>query len=304
MPVPTGAGTPSALPPEHSAAALTALEFSAALDAVAGFAAGPLGAARIRARLPSADLEEVRDALAAVDEVAALERNGRGLAIAAAPDAAPVLLRLGREGSTLDGHEIALVARLLEAGRRSSDELRRVAIDAPRAARLAVPLPHADLDRRLARSIDADGAVLDTASPALADARREVRSARERLLKRLEALLRTVEGGTDEAAITLRNARYVIPVRRDSRKRPDGIVHDESSSGATLFIEPSDTIPLGNALREAEVAEEREVRRVLAELTAELRPWAPSLAAVQEMCIAADDLAARGRYAARCDAVA
>ncbi|HSC58350.1 MAG TPA: Smr/MutS family protein, partial [Gemmatimonadales bacterium] len=68
--------------------------------------------------------------------------------------------------------------------------------------------------------------------------------------------------------------------------------------------EPAETIPLGNALREAEVAEEREVRRVLAELSALLRPWAPSLAGVQEMCIAVDDLAARGRYAARCDAVA
>lgn len=304
VPVPTGAGTPSVLPPEHSAAALAALEFPAALDAVAGFAAGPLGAARIRGRRPGADAEAVREALAAVDEVAALERSGRGVAVAAAPDAAPVLLRLVREGSTLEGRELAVVARLLEAGRRTADELRRVAADAPRAARLAVPLPHADLDRRLARSIDADGAVLDAASPALAAARREVRTARERLVKRLEALLRGVDGGAEDATITLRNGRYVIPVRRDSRQRPDGIVHDESSSGATLFIEPSATIPLGNAEREAEIAEEREVRRVLAELTVLLRPWAESLAGVQEMCVAADDLAARGRYAARCDAVA
>ncbi|HEU5359362.1 MAG TPA: Smr/MutS family protein [Gemmatimonadales bacterium] len=302
--MPTGAGTPSVLPPEHSAAALAALEFPAALDAVAAFAAGPLGAQRIRSRRPSADLVAVREELAAVEEVAALERAGRGLAIAAAPDAAPALSRLRREGSVLEGVELALVARLLEAGRRTSDEIGRVALEAPRVARLAVPLPTPELDRRLARSIDADGAVLDTASPALAEARREVQSARTKLLKRLEALLRGADGAPDEAAITLRNGRYVIPVRRDSRKRPDGIVHDESASGTTLFIEPAETIPLGNALREAEVAEEREVRRVLAELSALLRPWAPSLAGVQEMCIAVDDLAARGRYAARCDAVA
>ncbi|HEV2291769.1 MAG TPA: Smr/MutS family protein [Gemmatimonadales bacterium] len=302
--MPTGAGTPSVLPPEHCAAALAALEFPAALDAVATFAAGPLGAHRIRSRRPSADLAAVREALAAVEEVAALERSGRGLAISAAPDAAPALSRLRREGSVLEGSELALVARLLEAGRRTSDEIGRVALEAPRAARLAVPLPTPELDRRLARSIDADGAVLDTASPALAEARREVQGARAKLVKRLEALLRGAEGAPDEAAITLRNGRYVIPVRRDSRKRPDGIVHDESASGTTLFIEPAETIPLGNALREAEVAEEREVRRVLAELSALLRPWAPSLAGVQEMCIAVDDLAARGRYAARCDAVA
>lgn len=302
VPVPTGAGTPSALHPDQSDAALAALEFSAALDAVATFAAGPLGAARIRARRPSSSLEWIREELAATGEVAGLERSGRGLAVAPAPDAVPQLRRLERAGSVLEGHELALLARLLEAGRRTSEELSRVATEAPRAARLAVPLPDRRVDQRLARSIDLDGGVLDTASPALADARKEVQGSRSRLVKRLETLLRSAEGAADEAAITVRNGRYVIPVRKDARKRIDGIIHDESSSGATLFIEPAETIPLGNALREAEVAEEREVRRVLAELTAELRPWADPLLGVHEMCVAADDLAARGRYAARCDA--
>ncbi|MFI5236160.1 MAG: endonuclease MutS2, partial [Gemmatimonadales bacterium] len=298
MPVPTGAGTPFALPPERYAAALDALEFSGALDAVAGFAAGPLGAARVRDRRPSANAEWIREELAAVGEVAALERIGRGPAIAAAPDAEGALARLTREGSVLEGQELALIARLMVAGRRTADELRRIAPEAPRAARLAVPLPAPALDRRLELSIDLDGGVLDTASPALAAARREVQTSRTRLLKRLEALLHGSEG-----SVTLRNGRYVIPVRRDSRERPGGIIHDESASGTTLFIEPAETIALGNALREAEVAEEREVRRVLAELSNELRPWAPPLFAVHEMCVAADDLAARGRYAARADGI-
>jgi DNA mismatch repair protein MutS2 len=100
-----------------------------------------------------------------------------------------------------------------------------------------------------------------------------------------------------DATVTVRGGRYVIPVRRDSRHRPDGIVHDESGSAGTLFVEPSAAIELGNALREAEVAEERETLRVLRELTGLLRPELATLRGVVGMCVAVDDLVARARYA-------
>jgi DNA mismatch repair protein MutS2 len=93
----------------------------------------------------------------------------------------------------------------------------------------------------------------------------------------------------------------VIPVRRDSRSRPAGIIHDESGSAGTLFIEPSDAIELGNALREAQVEEERETLRVLRELTDLLRPELPLVRAAVEMCVAVDDLVARARYAVASD---
>jgi DNA mismatch repair protein MutS2 len=97
--------------------------------------------------------------------------------------------------------------------------------------------------------------------------------------------------------VTVRGNRYVIPVRRDSRSRPPGIIHDESGSAGTLFIEPSETIELGNALREAEVEEERETLRVLRELTGLLRLELPVIRGAVEMCVAVDDLVARARYA-------
>jgi DNA mismatch repair protein MutS2 len=97
--------------------------------------------------------------------------------------------------------------------------------------------------------------------------------------------------------VTVRGGRYVIPVRRDSRSRPPGIVHDESGSAGTLFVEPSAAIELGNALTEAEVAEERETHRVLRELTGLLRPELALLRGAVEMCVAVDDLVARARYA-------
>ena len=112
------------------------------------------------------------------------------------------------------------------------------------------------------------------ASPRLAAARREVHEARQRLVRRLESLLRGLDASSvpQGAAVTMREGRYVVPVRRDSRSRPQGIVHDESASAGTLFVEPAEAIELGNALREAQVAEQRETLRVLRELTDLLRP--------------------------------
>ena len=103
-----------------------------------------------------------------------------------------------------------------------------------------------------------------------------------------------------DASVTVRGGRYVIPVRRDSRSRPDGIVHDESGSAGTLFVEPSAAIELGNALREAETAEERETLKVLRESTGMLRPELTAIRGVVEMCVAVDDLVARARWAVAC----
>jgi DNA mismatch repair protein MutS2 len=101
-----------------------------------------------------------------------------------------------------------------------------------------------------------------------------------------------------DAAVTVREGRYVIPVRSTARARVGGIVHDESATRATVFIEPPEAIELGNALRAAEVEEQREVLQVLRDLTELLRPHRDAIAAAWEMCIAFDDLCARARYAA------
>jgi DNA mismatch repair protein MutS2 len=239
-----------------------------------------------------------------VGEVAGLFRGGDGLLAEPIPDVAGGLARLRLAGSVLDGAELAAIGRVLAVARAVHADLRRVARSAPLAAALARPIPDQAIERRLARSLDPDGTVLDAASPALAAARREVHAARNRLIRKLEALLRGLDpaAAPADAGVTVREGRYVIPVRRDARGRPPGIVHDESGSAGTLFIEPSATIELGNTLREAEVAEQREAARVLRELTDLLRPTLPELRDAAEMCVAVDDLVARARYAAAHDA--
>jgi len=299
VPAHTRGGTPSPLSPEQCGDALETIEFAEVVELVAALAVGPLGAARVRARWPTDDSGWIAGELARAGEVAALIRRGDTLQAEPIPDVRQALARLRVAGSVLEAVELARLQRVLVAARLIHGDLRRVAETAPLAAALATPLPEAKLERRLEQSVDADGAVLDTASPRLAAARREVHAARQRLLRKLESLLRGLESSAApaDASVTVRGGRYVIPVRRDSRHRPGGIIHDESGSAGTLFIEPAEAIELGNGLREAEVEEERETLRVLRELTDLLRPELPALRDAVEMCVAVDDLVARARYA-------
>src|SRR5690606_34794268 len=107
-----------------------------------------------------------------------------------------------------------------------------------------------------------------------------------------------------DASVTIRESRYVIAIRREGRNEVGGIVHDESGSGATLFVEPPVAIELMNQLREMEAEEAREVRRILRELTAGLRPHVDAIVASLEILVRLDTVLARARYAARVDGVA
>jgi DNA mismatch repair protein MutS2 len=294
-----GASTPSAFCGGLTGSSLQTLDFAAALEVVSGFASGPLGAGRIRSRLPAVDPEWIRNQLALVAEGLALLRSGDGLEVVPVPEIGRAVNRLRIEGSVLDGEDLVVVRAALAAIRLVAREIHRVAPRAPGIGLLEVPVADRRIEQRLEQSVDPEGELLDSASPGLARARREVHTARERLVRKLEALLRSLDGQAAPAGamVTVRGGRYVIPVRRDSRSRPQGIVHDESGSAGTLFIEPTEAIDLGNALREAMADESREVLRVLRELTEMLRPELETIRAGHEMCVVADDLAARARYA-------
>jgi DNA mismatch repair protein MutS2 len=278
---------------------LETVEFPAALDIVASFAAGPLGAARVRERRPATDAAAVREALAQVSELSGFFLTDDSLRAEVVPDLSATLELLGVPGSVLEGPAFADVAAALTAARVIAADLGRLRERLPRSATLLAPLPPKTIDARLKTSIAPDGTVLDTASKELARARAAVREARNALIARLEALLKRLDSGdrAPDAAVTVRNGRYVIPVRGGGRGKLGGIVHDESATRGTLFIEPPEAIELGNELRAAELDEQREVHRVLRELTDLIRTHADALAAAWEMCIAFDDLSARARYA-------
>ncbi|MEO8450383.1 MAG: Smr/MutS family protein [Gemmatimonadota bacterium] len=294
-----GAGTPSPFSPAFVDHATEALEFGAALEVVAGHAAGPVARERLLARRPSTDPGWIRTELEAVRQTLALLDRGEAIEVPPVPSLRDELARLRVGGSVLASAELTPIKRTLQAARVVRAELERLAAELDAAAALLVELPPRELERRLTAAVNDEGELLDTASPRLFEARREIHTARERLLKKLDTLLRsldpqTVPGG---AQVTVRGDRYVIPVRRDSRSRPDGIIHDESATHGTLFIEPSGAVELGNALRTAIAEAEREALRVLRDLTELARPELSKIRAAHDMCVAADELLARAKYA-------
>jgi DNA mismatch repair protein MutS2 len=253
----------------------------------------------VRARTPALDPDTIRAALAQVAELAALMLTDDAIRAEAVGDLAPTLELLAVPGSALEGPALAEVTLALSAARVTAADLKRLAPDAPRTAALRVEPPPKELETRLRAAIAPDGTVLDGASRDLARARQQVREARQRLVQKLEKMLSALDPAerAPDAAVTLRGGRYVIPIRSTARSRVGGIVHDESATRSTVFVEPPEVIELGNDLRAAESAEQREVLRVLRELTDALRPHQAALAAAWEMCIAFDDLCARARYA-------
>jgi DNA mismatch repair protein MutS2 len=155
----------------------------------------------------------------------------------------------------------------------------------------------------LARSFDPTGDLLDTASPRLGGLRAAVRVAYDRLRRRLDALVSVdLAGALQEPIVTLRNGRYVVPVKAEARSRVKGIVHDSSGSGQTLFVEPLVVVELGNAWRETLVAEQDEIERILDELSALVAANAEPLRETLDALARFDFWAAKAQLAAEMDA--
>ena len=139
-------------------------------------------------------------------------------------------------------------------------------------------LPNRFLEDRIGRSILSEEMIADEASPALADVRRKIRSANARVKETLAKYI----GGSyakylQENIVTIRNGRYVIPVKAECRNDVKGLIHDTSSSGATIFVEPMAVVDANNELRMLEAKEQHEIEQILAELSAEVAKIAPSL---------------------------
>ena len=164
------------------------------------------------------------------------------------------------------------------------------------------PLPA--LRGTLARSFDPAGELLDTASPRLGPLRAAVRVAYDRLRRRLDSLVGSELGGAlQEPIVTLRNGRYVVPVRAEARSKVKGIVHDASGSGQTLFVEPLVVVELGNAWREAQAAVDEEEGRILDELSSLVGANGTLLLETLEALAQFDFWAAKAHLAAELDGV-
>ncbi len=252
---------------------------------------------------PSSDPVLVKRWLDETDEARGLLSERPGVGVGGARDIGQWVERAARGGRLDAGNLLEVLVTLEAAGRlaQALGEERRPLLHA--LGREIQPLPA--LRGRLELSVDPSGELLDSASPALGGLRRQVRIVYERLRNRLEQLVHGGElgGALQEPIITLRNGRYVVPVRADARGRVKGIVHDQSGSGQTLFIEPLVAFELGNAWREAQLAVQAEEERILDELSTLVGGHAPALRQTLAALASFDLWAAKARLAGEMDAV-
>jgi DNA mismatch repair protein MutS2 len=283
--------------------ALTVLEFPRVLDLVAARAATELGAERIRNLAPTTDRAALDREHARVAAVRSILEGDEPWQPEPVPDLRRPLVRLRVEGSVFTGAELLAAALLLRSSRRTRDTLRdpkRPAVVAAILGSLIERLLIAPGEEEAIRSklLD-DGSLRDDASSALRNLRRELRGAHAELIRILERAMERLDAHHRAAdmSVTLRNGRYVIPVRREGRVAVGGIVHGASASGATLFVEPPAAVEFGNRIRELEAEESEEVERILLELTDRLRPSREALTESLDVLTELDSLYARARYA-------
>ncbi len=305
--------------------ALTVLDFHRALEQVAGHATSEAGRAAVLSMRPHTDREWVERELTRVSETATFLEAHSPWSPPEIPDCPPIFERLAVEGSVLEGAELHAVGVSLVSGGQLAEALDAESsngesskgksskgeassegaadVEAGRFAALAFVRNRLhtdpDLQDRIARTTDASGEILDTASPDLRRIRKQLRGSRNKIVRKLEAFIADLPERVRvaDASVGIRDGRYVVPVRREGKRDVGGIVHDESQTGGTLFVEPPMAIELTNELRGLEREKTREIHRILSEITQTLRPLQPSLTASWEALVELDSLSARARAA-------
>lgn len=214
-------------------------------------------------------------------------------------------VQVAAKGKVLEPQTLADIYRTLAATRCLRNNLGKLAKEVPSLWSVAQRIVElAGLEGKIGRCIAPTGELLDSASTKLANVRHQLKDTRQRLLDRLEAIIKSPRSRrfVQDPIITEREGRYVIPVKVERRKEVRGIVHDVSSSGATVFVEPWATIELGNELRQLMIEEKREVERIVTALSAEV--GANEAVISQNVALIAElDLAlAKARYAEKAKA--
>lgn len=280
--------------------ALEKLEFDAVRSRLVAQCLFSVSAEFALALEPSTDRWLVDRWLEATAEGVDLLTNFPDISIGGARDIRPGAERAGK-GSRLLPQELLAIAETARAARllrKSIQRLPEVSTRFPQLLDLSTGLIDAmELENTIGRAIGPSGDVLDSASPALSRIRKEVRIAHGRLMDRLNRFVGGSNPALQDSIVTSRDGRYVVPVRADSRAQIPGVVHDVSSSGQTIFVEPLEVVDLNNRWREAQIEETREVDRILDELSHDTGRFANELQLTVESIARIDFAMAKARLA-------
>ncbi|MCJ8009878.1 endonuclease MutS2 [Lederbergia wuyishanensis] len=252
---------------------LKTLEFNKILTQLEEFASSVLGVEKIKNLKPSTELSEVVEMQNETDEAAHVLRLKGHAPLSGIHNIKPHVKR-AEIGGVLNAIELMQTASTIYAGRsikRYIEGLLENEVEIPiledKVNQIVILT---DLEKQIKNAIDENGEVLDSASDTLRSIRQQARRSEGKIREKLEGLIRNrnAQKMLSDSIITIRNERYVIPVKQEYRAHYGGIVHDQSSSGQTLFIEPQAIVELNNALRELQLKEKQEIERILAELSA------------------------------------
>ncbi|MGA8183161.1 MAG: endonuclease MutS2 [Terriglobia bacterium] len=291
--------SPSATPDRYSC---RVLEFEAVKDLLRGFLSGPISHSLVAELSPGDDLDTISAALERVREAVDFVRTGSRPSLGGLEDPGAILGRLRVEGVSCTAREILTVLAVMRKGQEVRKNFDRAAF--PHLADLAGVLPDF---RSLLAEIDGkilpDGSLDSSASHELGRLRRSIDRLRHDIQKTLEGLMRRLSRDKvlQDAVVMVRNERLVVPIRAEEKRHVPGVIHGASSSGATVFLEPMETVPLNNELVELEDREYAETQRILGEYTEKLRLRLPDLLAAASILAELDMVFAKAGFAAAYD---
>lgn len=278
---------------------LHTLELHKVLDKLAEYCSFSAGADLARELFPSTDLEETRVWQRETAEARLLFENKQNLTLGGARDVRDAAMQATR-GIIVEPQTLLDIRQTLRRATSLRRTLGRMTSLYPLLAELVDEAEEcAALQDEIGRVLSENGEILDNASPRLAVIRRDLKVSYDKLMSRLNRII-TSSGNApylQEALITTRNGRYVVPLKAEFKGRIPGIVHDMSSSGATIFIEPLATVEINNEWRELQLEEEKEIRRILQALTERVGEESERIVRTVEVLAYLDLVLAKARYA-------
>jgi DNA mismatch repair protein MutS2 len=278
---------------------LHTLEYDKIMERLAGYAAFSASQEKALALRPSANLDNARRRLAETREARLLLDTEPTTTIGGARDIRQ-LADGAERGIILRPAELLDIKNTLEAARSLRRQFEKGAEAFPLLSEIALRLPQpSGLIDAISRTLSERGDILDSASPKLGSLRREVQVVHARLLTRMQRMLTNpkVAPYLQDSLVTQRDGRYVLPVRTESKGNVKGVVHDQSSSGATLFIEPIQLVDTNNQWRELQLGVRSEEQRILAELSAQVGEQSYDLQQTVEILADLDLIFACAKYA-------
>src|SRR6266852_4832781 len=273
------------------------LEYPKIMERVAKEAAFSASKELVLALQPTPNLDEARRRLAYTTEAYQLIELRADAGVQGARDIRQHLERAAREG-VLTPEDMLEVLATTQSAMYVAHMLEKLdAAVFPLLHRLGADIPQRPhIARRIEETISEEGEVRDTASAALRKLRFDIRGANQRLQDRLRTLVHEFGHALQEPIVTMRSDRYVIPVKAESRGQVRGIVHDQSASGATVFVEPMVVVELNNKLRQLQIEERQEIERILRALSLEIGQEADALRLDVELLAEFDMHLAKARY--------